>query len=666
MADLHRGAQVAAANADANTNVNVRAGARTPSPYSSARSSSPRRCVSYLDYEDSRASSPREEHQQESRKGYNPFLRTRTEILPSPSSYVSLPQTPPSPAIRRICISRSRIPSPSYSAANEIAGGDSYSPSPPPLLPHPPQPIVIVIPETDRTRSPSYANSDDGATPEPISPEYVPNKTLSPRYIVQNETDENDDDDDVDDDDGRRSDASRGLVDAPIPNIPRWLTDWSKSAVKDSRSIHAPPKRSRPPLPPVPTKVDNNGDGGAWQNGDSVPLFQPYPSQPQPQPQRAPAPLAPQNRIQAQARAQDQTQTGASKAEGTPQFALRSDSMAHMSRNDYYASAFPSSWPTIPPYASPPPAPSTTTSTLESPVHATAIRVPVNNSNNNGFGMQTSQFHQPANVQRMSHFFNTPNCGQSTARSGSVSGSNRDIPNSYGSGPMPNPLYTSSTLPKDRTSAFLPPPSWSELAPPQRRLRFAPLPPTPGSDTRRGSGPPPVIPHFHNSIYCPPPPPPMPPQPSNYTGVGVGNMNMYTYQAPTPRPVVPPVVIPIPPAPSFSTPSVTGAPRVQHSTLNMNLFGTNSYPASKKYCFADATVVFRVENCLYKVHRHFFELHSPHLRQLLRPYYFSFNNHIFLSDVKKVEFERLLSIFYPSDLTKRTSTPSPDGPPCSS
>ncbi|KDR75516.1 hypothetical protein GALMADRAFT_68522 [Galerina marginata CBS 339.88] len=37
---------------------------------------------------------------------------------------------------------------------------------------------------------------------------------------------------------------------------------------------------------------------------------------------------------------------------------------------------------------------------------------------------------------------------------------------------------------------------------------------------------------------------------------------------------------------------------------------------------------------------------------MLLSYLYSPTNHIFLPNVKKVEFERLLSIFYPSDLTK--------------
>ncbi|KAF8957336.1 hypothetical protein BDZ97DRAFT_1670163, partial [Flammula alnicola] len=59
-----------------------------------------------------------------------------------------------------------------------------------------------------------------------------------------------------------------------------------------------------------------------------------------------------------------------------------------------------------------------------------------------------------------------------------------------------------------------------------------------------------------------------------------------------------------------------------------------------------------VETTLFKVHRHFFERHSEYFRKLLSTYWFNEANHIFLPEVKKVEFERLLSIFYPTDLTR--------------
>jgi hypothetical protein len=64
--------------------------------------------------------------------------------------------------------------------------------------------------------------------------------------------------------------------------------------------------------------------------------------------------------------------------------------------------------------------------------------------------------------------------------------------------------------------------------------------------------------------------------------------------------------------------------------------------------------VFRVENVGYKVHRHFFERHSAYFRDLLAyPTYAVTSplpHNIYLSDVKKVDFERLLLIFYPSNL----------------
>ncbi|KAF9556250.1 hypothetical protein CPC08DRAFT_612832, partial [Agrocybe pediades] len=59
-----------------------------------------------------------------------------------------------------------------------------------------------------------------------------------------------------------------------------------------------------------------------------------------------------------------------------------------------------------------------------------------------------------------------------------------------------------------------------------------------------------------------------------------------------------------------------------------------------------------VEDFLYRVHRHFFERHSVHLSRLLQAYNFSPISHFHLQDVTKDEFERLLTIFYPTNLTK--------------
>ncbi|KIM36725.1 hypothetical protein M413DRAFT_283104 [Hebeloma cylindrosporum] len=76
------------------------------------------------------------------------------------------------------------------------------------------------------------------------------------------------------------------------------------------------------------------------------------------------------------------------------------------------------------------------------------------------------------------------------------------------------------------------------------------------------------------------------------------------------------------------------------------------YTPSTKFWLSDGTVIFRVENSLYKVHRHFFEVHSEHFKKLLSTYWFSPMSHLFLPEIKKTEFEMLLSIFYPTDLTK--------------
>ncbi|KAF9477879.1 hypothetical protein BDN70DRAFT_809866, partial [Pholiota conissans] len=59
-----------------------------------------------------------------------------------------------------------------------------------------------------------------------------------------------------------------------------------------------------------------------------------------------------------------------------------------------------------------------------------------------------------------------------------------------------------------------------------------------------------------------------------------------------------------------------------------------------------------VEATLFSVHRHFFERHSEYFRNLLSTYRYSEGNHIFLPRVKTDDFERLLSIFYPTELCK--------------
>lgn len=66
------------------------------------------------------------------------------------------------------------------------------------------------------------------------------------------------------------------------------------------------------------------------------------------------------------------------------------------------------------------------------------------------------------------------------------------------------------------------------------------------------------------------------------------------------------------------------------------------------------------------MHRHFFERHSDYFVRLLSTYVFSEASHVFLPDVKKADFENLLSIFYPEYappyiyiIRALTHTPSP-------
>ncbi|KAF5322918.1 hypothetical protein D9619_002048 [Psilocybe cf. subviscida] len=123
------------------------------------------------------------------------------------------------------------------------------------------------------------------------------------------------------------------------------------------------------------------------------------------------------------------------------------------------------------------------------------------------------------------------------------------------------------------------------------------------------------------------PPPPPPPPPSSYA-----TEDGYSYYAPV-IPVIPPHLPPVPPAPSM-------------------LSDSQWITASRKYAFNDASVAFKVEQTLFKVHRSFFERHSNYFRRILAGYSYASSNPVSLPDVKKLDFERLLSIFYPSDLSK--------------
>jgi len=71
------------------------------------------------------------------------------------------------------------------------------------------------------------------------------------------------------------------------------------------------------------------------------------------------------------------------------------------------------------------------------------------------------------------------------------------------------------------------------------------------------------------------------------------------------------------------------------------------------FWFQDGTVIFQVEDCLFKVHRYFFERHSPHFRTLLgtTPVLMGPAPVYSLSETTKAEFEKLLYIFYPSSLS---------------
>ncbi|KAF8161457.1 hypothetical protein B0H34DRAFT_652287 [Crassisporium funariophilum] len=78
------------------------------------------------------------------------------------------------------------------------------------------------------------------------------------------------------------------------------------------------------------------------------------------------------------------------------------------------------------------------------------------------------------------------------------------------------------------------------------------------------------------------------------------------------------------------------------------------------YWFMDGSITFRVKNTTYRVHRHHFQQHSEYFRSYLETVDSDFTRGPFtpieLSNVQTHEFERLLSIFYPSNLANRGLT----------
>ncbi|KJA20435.1 hypothetical protein HYPSUDRAFT_43133 [Hypholoma sublateritium FD-334 SS-4] len=178
------------------------------------------------------------------------------------------------------------------------------------------------------------------------------------------------------------------------------------------------------------------------------------------------------------------------------------------------------------------------------------------------------------------------------------------------------------------------PPPWACERESERRLRFAS--PVHATGGWAGMG---ARAHMHAlTPPLPPAPPPLPswfypapPPPAGESwyrpssmgmGMGLSAAPEQWYRHSSPAPVIPPAAA--------------------HAGW---------YTTVAKYAFSDATVVFRVETYIFRVHRHFFEHHSDYFVRLLSTYVFSEASHVFLPDVKKGDFERLLSIFYPENLT---------------
>ncbi|PPQ88994.1 hypothetical protein CVT25_005093 [Psilocybe cyanescens] len=332
-----------------------------------------------------------------------------------------------------------------------------------------------------------------------------------------------------------------------------------------------------------------------------------------------------------------------SKYDATPQFALRSDLVTRSPDNEpeYFAEALPSSWSTHLQGTPPPPPFSPQSNVEDNAWHSPAMSLdtPLQSAPADTLPTVTPFVH--LGPYTYGNGWNWPY--RDPALSTNVPMTNpslvpRPPPHFYSPQQQRTPFhghisapahaqYTGSTLPRDRK---LPAPSSPNWDPPPRRLRFAPLPSSSGPyrlGVGLGEGPASAV-----SPYTPMPP--MPPA-AFYN-------NSYIYQTPLPHPPVIPQIFPNPPSTNVNaTPA-----------MSMSVFSNNTHPSSKKYWFADATVVFRVEDCLYRVHRHFFDRHSDTLSRMLATYWYDPTNHVYLPDVKKIEFERLLSIFYPTDLTK--------------
>ncbi|KAF8806688.1 hypothetical protein BYT27DRAFT_7101492 [Phlegmacium glaucopus] len=104
-------------------------------------------------------------------------------------------------------------------------------------------------------------------------------------------------------------------------------------------------------------------------------------------------------------------------------------------------------------------------------------------------------------------------------------------------------------------------------------------------------------------------------------------------------------------APASQIPPVSTS---YHSWRPAAVNSSHYYTPHPVFWYSDGSIVFRIENVGYKVHRHFFERHSVFFRDLLAYPIYTVTSAspqvIYLPDVKKVDFERLLVIFYPSNL----------------
>jgi len=317
----------------------------------------------------------------------------------------------------------------------------------------------------------------------------------------------------------------------------------------------------------APSPVLKEQASSAVQDTESIrlqlPYSSPYPSPPEPLVVQPPKIVITDRRGE-RPRTRPPLPTPPRHAQATPQFALRSHSPhsdLDSSANNYYAQALPSRWngrtPVLPMRSVSPVSSSMSDSSL-----------PIAQPPSPG-SLPHWKTDKTPGWTSIPHARPPRQCGPG---SNFIAPSNAPMPPPWVCFGSNNQAQTSgSVLNRDYPSipASAPPCLNPWGVPAQRRLRFAPLPPTPGNNASnpapRSQPPPPPLPL-----------PPFPPPP-------LYNFQPSVHQQRQPAPVIPPYGSR--PGYLYSTP----APVIPLPTTHMDM-----YPRSTKFWFTDGTVIFRV------------------------------------------------------------------------